>query len=67
MTPRQFYNLACKVRQLQREWAEWQKRGINNLQVLQEKRQAEKEIDAEIARVNAIIAEKQAQQLKLDL
>lgn len=66
MNARQFYLLTRKVRKLQREWEEWQKRGINQLKILQEKKQAERELDAEIARVDAI-TNPEAEQLKLDL
>lgn len=68
MNAKEFYLLTRKVRQLQREYAQWQLRGINNFRILEEKKQAEKLLDAEIQRVDEIInKDAQAQQLKLDL
>lgn len=67
MNAKEFYLLTRKVRQLQREYAQWQLRGINNFRILEEKKQAEKLLDAEIQRVDKIInKDAQAQQLTLN-
>lgn len=67
MNAKDFYLLTRKVRQLQKEYAQWQLRGVNNFRILEEKKQAERLLDAEISRVDEIInKDAQAQQLTIN-
>ncbi len=62
MTARQFFDLTAKVRDKQREYYANKAHGINDLRLLNECKQLEKQLDAEILRVRQIINKSPVQQ-----